>query len=385
MRTLFCNAAYGSGGIGQHFAQLVEETRRAGRLARYYTVAPRPDDPPCAVVDNPTYGLLRYTPIRFSPSWKNHVTNELFDRRTARRVSAGHALSGALMGFVGTSLHTFRSGAALGAEVLELVAANSHVDNVARLHARAAADSGVRDSWLNRAQRRKTRREYAAADRIYVHSDYVRDSFLAAGVPASKLVRTVLRVAPRFRPPDRRPSDSTFRIAYVGRVEMTKGIALLLEAFERLPVSDATLTIVGGWATAAVRRHVEARCAADPRIVVAPGDPLPVLHQADAFVSPSYEDGFGYAPMEALACGVPVVVSTDTGMKEYVRDGENGFVVPTGSAEAVLDALQTLHHTPRAATAPLLPAEVLGAAQPHAAPEAHAASSSPPSARFAPS
>jgi glycosyltransferase involved in cell wall biosynthesis len=145
---------------------------------------------------------------------------------------------------------------------------------------------------------------------------------------------------------------------------MTKGIAVLLDAFERLPVGDATLTIVGGWSTAAVRRHVEARCAADSRIVVAPGDPLPVLHQTDAFVSASYEDGFGYAPMEALACGVPVVVSADTGMKEYVRAGENGFVVPTGSVDAVVDALIALYRRPLATTASLLPSSLAAPASP---------------------
>ena len=102
---------------------------------------------------------------------------------------------------------------------------------------------------------------------------------------------------------------------------MTKGIALLLEAFDRLSISNAELRIMGGWSTRSVRRRIQNRIAQDPRITVQPGDPLPVLQKADVFVHPSYEDGFGYAPMEALACGVPVVVTEDTGMKEYVRDG----------------------------------------------------------------
>ena len=258
------------------------------------------------------------------------------------------------MGFVGKSLHTFRRGRELGVDLLELIAANSHIDNVRRLHACAAEDSGLHDSWLNGAQRRRTLKEYALADRIYVHSEYVRQSFLDAGIPAETLVRTVLEVAPRFRPPDERPSDDTFRIAYVGRVEMTKGIALLLEAFKRLPVDDAQLTFVGGWSTRAVRKYMQRHLANDPRIVLAPGDPLPVLHRADVFVNPSYEDGFGYAPMEALACGVPVIVTEDTGMKEYVREGTSGFVVPTGSVDAIVDALDCVRATPLAGTTSFL-------------------------------
>jgi glycosyltransferase involved in cell wall biosynthesis len=142
---------------------------------------------------------------------------------------------------------------------------------------------------------------------------------------------------------------------------MTKGIALLLEAFDRLsvsnvePVSNVELRIVGGWSTRSVRRRIQSRMRKDPRITVQPGDPLPVLQKADVFVHPSYEDGFGYAPMEALACGVPVVVTEDTGMKEYVRDGVNGFIVPTGSVDAIVAALENLIRSPLARSASLIP------------------------------
>jgi glycosyltransferase involved in cell wall biosynthesis len=307
-------------------------------------------------VEKRTFGLLRYTPLRWSPSWKSHVANELFDRDVATRLPSVQRsiVGGSLMGFAGKSMRTFRKAARLGAGRLELVAPNSHVQNVSRLHARAAADCGLADSWLNRAQIRKTLREYALADRIYVHSEYVRQSFLDAGIPAEKLVRTVLRPDPRFVPPQRRPEDDAFRIVYVGRVEMTKGIALLLEAFDRLSVSNAELRIVGGWSTRGVRRKLQSRIAQDPRITVQPGDPLPVLQKADVFVHPSYEDGFGYAPMEALACGVPVVVTEDTGMKEYVRDGVNGFIVPTGSVDAIVAALRHLARQPFARCSSLL-------------------------------
>jgi glycosyltransferase involved in cell wall biosynthesis len=78
----------------------------------------------------------------------------------------------------------------------------------------------------------------------------------------------------------------------------------------------------------------------------APGDPLPVLQAADVFVHPSYEDGFGYAPMEAMACGVPVIVTEDTGMKEYITEGINGYVVPTGDIDALRDRLDHLRRNP---------------------------------------
>jgi glycosyltransferase involved in cell wall biosynthesis len=352
MRVLACNSDYGAGGVGQHFAQMVEVSRSAGCLARYYAPKVRPRDPKGRSLPEKRWHdwLIRYTPVRFSPAWRSHVINELFDRQVARRIEAP---LDRYMGFVGKSLRTFQQARSLGAE-LELLAANTHVDNLGKQHAAAEEQHGLDDTWLNGAQRRKTLREYELADTIYVHSDYTRRSFQSAGIPAEKLERIYLHVHPRFQPSDRRPDDRTFRIAYVGRIEATKGIPLLLKAFSRLSVSDKQLTLVGGWSTLRMRKYMEPWLD-DDRICMAPGDPLPVLHDADVFVHPTYEDGFGYAPMEALACGVPVIATEDTGMKEYIRHGENGYVVPTGQVDPIVDRLEHLRQHPMAATASLLP------------------------------
>lgn len=345
MRILSCQSAYGRGGVGQHFAQLVDETKHSVGLAHYYNGAPHPQDGAQGrtVTTAPFPWLHRWTPLRYSMSWSNHVRNECFDRRVAAQLTEP---AERFMGFVGQALHSFRRARAIGVEVLELVAVNSHVDNVHRLHQQAANDTGFNDSWLNAAQRRKTRAEYAMADRIFVHSEYTRQSFIDAGIPPSKLERTVLTVDARFRPPASPASDDVFRVVYVGRIDATKGIALLREAFSRLP-DQSELTLVGGWSSRRMRRYMEDWQADDPRLQIAPGDPLPALHAADVFAHPSYEDGFGYAPMEALACNVPVIVTADTGMKEYVVEGENGFIIPTGDADALFERLMHLYETRR--------------------------------------
>jgi glycosyltransferase involved in cell wall biosynthesis len=100
-----------------------------------------------------------------------------------------------------------------------------------------------------------------------------------------------------------------------------------------------------------MRRYVESAMAHDPRIRLSPGDPLPHLRRADVLVHPSFQEGFGYAPIDALACGVPVIVSEDTGMKEHVDPGRNGWVVPTGSVEPIVDRLEALLARPLAPAA----------------------------------
>jgi glycosyltransferase involved in cell wall biosynthesis len=104
-----------------------------------------------------------------------------------------------------------------------------------------------------------------------------------------------------------------------------------------------------------MRKYMGQWLTRDLNLRVAPGDPLGTLQKADVLIHPTYEDGFGYAPMEALACGLPVIATRDTGMNEYIRDQENGYVVPTGDRDAIIDRLMDLYRTPLATTRSLLP------------------------------
>jgi glycosyltransferase involved in cell wall biosynthesis len=61
------------------------------------------------------------------------------------------------------------------------------------------------------------------------------------------------------------------------------------------------------------------------------------------FAHPTYEDGFAYAPAEALASGVPVLVSEDTGMKELIEPGVDGQILPTGNLDALTDAIDAAY------------------------------------------
>lgn len=345
MKIIACGSPYGKGGIGRHFAQIVEEAREEGRLQHYYAPAIKPDDDQYGTrISLKEFDWLRhYTPVRFSQGWTSVAKGEIFDRKVASQLEEPE---GVFVGFVGKTLHSFVKAKRLGFGKLELIATNSHVNNLSRLHERAKRDTGINDSWLNEVQRRKTIKEYELADVIRVHSEYVWQTFVEEGVAEQKLERMHLTVHPRFKPPLNRSQDGVFRVVYVGRVEATKGIPLLIEAFSHLSVRNAELILVGGWSTRAMRRYIEMKMEQDSRIRLAPGDPVPILHQADVFVHPSYEDGFAYAPFEALSCGVPVIVTEDTGMKEHIEEGVNGFVVQTGKWKAIHERLEYVARHP---------------------------------------
>jgi glycosyltransferase involved in cell wall biosynthesis len=92
-----------------------------------------------------------------------------------------------------------------------------------------------------------------------------------------------------------------------------------------------------------MRRFLQEACAGDVRITMGPGDPAPHLRQARLFVHPTYEDGFAYAPAEALASGVPVLVSEDTGMKDLIDPGVTGAILPTGDLDALTAAIDAAY------------------------------------------
>ena len=148
---------------------------------------------------------------------------------------------------------------------------------------------------------------------------------------------------PRYAPRERTRAPERFEVVYVGSLAVHKGVPLLIDAVRRLPHRDLRLTLVGGWGSRGMRRFVQRACAADPRISARPGDPLERLRGASVCVHPAFEDGFAYAPAEALASGVPVIVSEDTGMKELIDSPRRGMILPTGALGALTEAIDAAY------------------------------------------
>jgi glycosyltransferase involved in cell wall biosynthesis len=334
---------YGQGGLGRHFTQVIEEVRSTGNLVGYFATTAKSDDRYGHTIRSRwTSAAIRFTPLRFSPSWIWLLSSIVFDRAVARRLPA----AAILYGFDGMALTSFRAARRLGYRELHLEAAMSHIDNVIRKIDQAHVANPIEPSPINWKMAQRFRDECAEADTIWVTSEYSRQTFLAAGVPVDKLRNRVLRVPEQFRPIEDRPTpDGVFRVVYIGSLSLRKGIPVLIDAFHRLG-GKAELTLVGGSGSRGMRNFMAKAMARDPRIRIAPGDPMPHLRRADVCVHPTYEDGFAYAPMEALACGVPVIVTEDTGMKEHVAEGKNGFVVPTGDWTALLERLEHLRRHP---------------------------------------
>jgi glycosyltransferase involved in cell wall biosynthesis len=326
-----CSTPLGMGGLGRHLQEATEALARRGATGLCIC------DPIDAGAHRVAAAIAPFT--RRSPAWSTWTANAAFDLDAARRLPAAEHL----IAFNGSALLQLRAAKRARMQSVSLMSANSHLRRVVRMHAIAHRRYPLERSWATRLLGRNLA-EYALADRIHVSSRHAWESFVEEGVPEERLARFPLTPAPRFVPDvGARASSPSFDVVYAGSLSVAKGVPLLIDAVRRLDHPDLRLVLAGGWGTRGMRRFVQRACAEDARIVVRPGDPLPHLQRAALYAHPSWEDGFGYAPVEALACGVPAIVSADTGMRELIEPGRTGLVLPTGDLDALTQAIEAAY------------------------------------------
>jgi starch synthase len=186
--------------------------------------------------------------------------------------------------------------------------------------------------------------EYAESDLILTPSTFVYRSFVAHGVPESRLAIVPYGVdSDAYRPMPK--ADGVFRILFVGMLSLRKGLPYLLDAVSTLRWPDAELTLRGG--TARESKELLHRYRGTIPVSLVPPQPRSALKQlfsnASVLVLPSIEDAFGLVIGQALACGTPVIATTHTGGPDVIDSGMNGFIVPPGDTVALRDALTTAY------------------------------------------
>lgn len=189
--------------------------------------------------------------------------------------------------------------------------------------------------------------EYAAADLIAVPSTFAAETYVRHGIPRAKLfVNSYGASLDRFsRVGD--PDPAHFTMLFVGAARLRKGFGDLLDAFRRLDHPRKRLWVIGD-VLPETRTLIDAHGGDDISFLgIVPNDRLSHYYsRADALVLPSIEDGFGMVMAEALACGCPVIASTNTGAREIFDHGVGGFVVPIRDPAAIAERLAQLAQTP---------------------------------------
>jgi glycosyltransferase involved in cell wall biosynthesis len=279
-------------------------------------------------------------PITCDRIWEWAETG--FDRRVAR-AWAGQATC--LYGCEHASVETFRRHKARGGLTVlwQVIAHHGSANRLFQEALEQAPDSMTPYARhaLRSADRINARKDeqYDQADLIVANSDFVRQTFLDAGVGAEKVVAVPTGCPPvaADQEPAIRSGPPVFLSA--GSQSVRKGSHLLLEAWRRLQGHGSAKLWLIGKMELPQRLLDNLPSSVEVRPPVARAQMHKLFQQADVLVLPTLCEGRAHIILEAVAHGLPVITTANSGCTDLVQDGVNGWVVPVGDSEALAQRL----------------------------------------------
>lgn len=203
-------------------------------------------------------------------------------------------------------------------------------------------------------------RMYKEVDYISIPSTFVKRTFLEYGFPESKFIQVPYGVGlSSFKQIPK--IDDVFRVIFAGGMALRKGVHYLLQAFSELNLPNSELLLIGSineeikpffkkfgvCCDAAVTIKNLSMNLNKPKINYIGHVPQKELFkyysQGSVFVIMSIEEGLAMVQPQAMACGLPVICTTNTGGEDIVRDGIDGFVIPIRNIEQLKEKLIYLY------------------------------------------
>jgi len=181
--------------------------------------------------------------------------------------------------------------------------------------------------------------EYELSDYILTLSEFAKSTLVKFGIDERKIRIANIGFNPAiFKPKEnyRQPSTNNhqLKLIYTGTFTKRKGVRLLLLAIKELDLPNLELTIIGPVLDG--QELFEQYKGLFTYYDFLHHDELEKhLHESDVYVFPSYLDSWAMTVIEAMGCGLPVIVTENTGAKSAVMDGENGFVIPIDDLESL--------------------------------------------------
>jgi len=283
--------------------------------------------------------ISRFTESLFNPQY---MIFELFDRDAARHLTNRCDI---FAGLSGCALYSLRRARQLGAKTV-VERGSSHMLYQRKILEEEYRNLGMRKEVVHPRVVERELREYQEADFIAVPSGFVRETFVQQGIPEARLIHVPFGVdLTHFQPAPKQ--DDTFRIIHCGNISLRKGVHYLLRAFSELNLPGAELWFIGSmteeikpfwqqWASPAIRHQ----------------GPFPerelykYYSQGSVFCLASIEEGLAMVQAQAMACGLPVICTTNTGGADIVREGRDGFIVPIRDVEALKEKILYLYEHP---------------------------------------
>lgn len=296
----------------------------------------------CKVLDD-AFSRLRMSRV-INPSLFNQIKDNAFDYCVNKQISKLSQID-LFTGWAHYSLKSMQTAREKGAVVI-IESGSSHIQEQQYLLEKEYKKWGITFSPILPKVIEKMVQEYEAADYIMTLSTTSRNSFINRGFNPTKILQVPCGsdVTYFMQPPKiEAPSLNKFRVIFVGLINIRKGIPYLLEAWHKanLPEDKAELILVGSLQKDMAQ--LLPKFFLQKNIILFGPTTQATLkqlyYQSSVFVLPSIEDGFGMVMSEAMACGLPIICSTNTGAPDVIDHGIHGFLVPPQNSLALAEKI----------------------------------------------
>lgn len=278
---------------------------------------------------------------------KSSIYNEGFDRVVAQLLARRNDYK-AILAWSGMAEHTLIQAKKRGK--LAVVARGScHIEMQNRILTQEFSKYGLRYKVDDRITKKELK-EYELADKIYVCSSFVKNSFLEQGFEESKMFLNPIPVSSLFTRIQPKAPNSKFIILFLGKLTIQKGVRYLFDALEQLKIAEKDFEVwfIGAVESVLWKEFIVRRKNNWKYIGFVPQEKLSeIISQADLGVFPSVQDGFAQVVPQQLSCGVPVITTFNTGASDLITDGYNGYVVTPFNSNDIAERIMKIYNDPQ--------------------------------------
>ena len=275
----------------------------------------------------------------------NYFLGQYFDYKASKNIN--YENTDILVGWSGFSKICFTRAKKYNCiKILER--GSSHIKFQKEILIQEYNDLGIRPNVPSEKMISKEIEEYDLADFICVPSQQVKESFIKYGIKEDKIIKVPYGVDLKefHLIKDKKKKDNKFRIISAGSISIRKGSHYLLEAFLNLNLPNSELILVGD--VSPEFQKIKKKYSHITNIKFVKKQKQEVLkyyyNNSDVFVLCSIEEGLAMVQAQAMACGLPVICTTNTGGSEIVDDDISGYIIPIRNIEILKDKIKILYN-----------------------------------------
>ncbi|MDI6717446.1 MAG: glycosyltransferase family 4 protein [Patescibacteria group bacterium] len=267
-----------------------------------------------------------------------YLLHEIFDKAAAKKLVPADIF----VGWASFSLHSMMKAKEMGMKII-LDEGSSHIEYRRDIVKEEYEKFGIKPELPHSKIAEKELKEYEEADYICVSSLFAKRTFLEKGISENKIIHVPYGVdLSDFRQIPK--NDNVFRVIFVGGMALRKGVHYLLQSFSELNLPNSELLLVGSL-TDEIKPFFKKYEGKFRWAGTVPQKNLYKYYsQSSVFVLNSIEDGFGMVIIQAMACGLPVICTENTGGPDIVRNGKDGFIIPIRDIEKLKEKLLYLYN-----------------------------------------